>query len=312
MYLLQTPVVTNNNQAMNCSDLAPARDQRPLARRTSALAAHAQALLAAPPGFWHNLVDGASRRQKLLQILDELRAAEEAFYHALADRVGLIIRRQRLERSCWDFLANAREQIKARLGREWSEQWGDLGFSDRSLRIPPDSEGRMRVLARLMEFLRAHPEMEKTSMNVTLAHGTGLSRDFSGMLVEGERVRLGLSASVGKLNRKVIELREALNSLHVDVRARLRASDPRWLFPDSGACEAKGSCEFAAPVAQSELLPVGSSKDGELLALRQRRGNAGKLSESKQEWKKVGPGGAKEQAQGLSIASATAWLLPIS
>jgi hypothetical protein len=309
-------MATNNAAAFSAQTVPGANGFK--IRRTTVLAAHAHAMLSAGPAFWRCLPAHEPQRRALELALADLRMAEDQFYCHLSDRLKLMVLRQRIDRECWDLLATARELLKPILGREWSEEWGRLGFVDGSLRIPSDPGGRVRALKALIEHLGTPTHHGGPDWDALLADMKRLSQEVDGVMMEAGQIRSHLCRAAMKTRKSSTSLELKVNHLRETFQLALRAHDPRWIAHahpheisrTTGGC---GTCEVALPESchgivdgpMARFARSGSSGQPANCHSRRKSSGAGKPT------KKEGEDPHQDPLATLSISAAIAWLVPV-
>jgi hypothetical protein len=284
----------------------------PVALRTAAVAAQAQAMLNGGDIFWQALPDSTAHRKGLMDRLAELHEAEDQFWRALLDRVNLILDRQRLDRDCWDLLTKTRGILREALGREWSPKWQRLGFRDQSLGIPAGSVHRFRMLCAVLEHIHEEP-----SCAPLLSAMEKVSADLAELLFKLDEVRSRLCRAAGRMRLAALALKAAITKSQELLRPKLRARDPRWLtLTSAGACaETCGSDAGTFPAGTPGLDKIADRRGPTRQpALRGGFRSASCLNFSATDREApvtTGPGYPKNDApKTTTISGALAWLLP--
>ena len=126
------------------------------------------------------------------------------------------------------FLYCARDWLKQPLGRQYSPEWGEVGFSNHSLRIPAKIDARI-ALCRAMElYFTAHPARESVPLNITHveagAHHTALQAATTSVNAARTAQRTRRVAR----DAAVAALRKRLSGLLRELKQLLAPDDPRW------------------------------------------------------------------------------------
>jgi hypothetical protein len=203
-----------------------------LPRSMHDLATQAEAMLGAGPAFWADAAPGACTPEPLETAVKVLREAECAFCSALTARIHLMVQRQALDREAWEFIAQSRETLKTALGRQWSERWAPLGFESQSLSVPEPREDRLRLLRRLADYFRSHPEHQPEQSPSMGNRAEELLADLDNVSRQVEECRTELRRAAATRHRAGGKVRQLVKGAQSQLRRTLRKQNPRWLTFD--------------------------------------------------------------------------------
>jgi hypothetical protein len=127
-----------------------------------------------------------------------------------------------------DFATIARDVLKPRLGKKYSQTWDTAGFVG-SLEVSNDPETLLAVLQGLADYLTAHPEHEAESVDATAARAESLATalgDAIGNLNDQAQVVDGLLATQ---EAKFAALIKCIRDLIGELEMMITPLDARWL-----------------------------------------------------------------------------------
>ncbi|MDB6025878.1 MAG: hypothetical protein JWM68_2101 [Verrucomicrobiales bacterium] len=121
----------------------------------------------------------------------------------------------------------ARDILKPRFGRKYSEAWNTVGFVD-SLDVAESVNELIFLLERIVAFFTANPTLEVASQNITAAH---IQVVLDGLKAAGKAVSDQETVVDNLLvvrNEKLDAVRAALRGLFDELNNQLNPLDPRW------------------------------------------------------------------------------------
>ena len=160
--------------------------------------------------------------------LSATETAQNVFGAAVAAKEEATASQADTAKAATAFLYSARDWLKQHLGRQYSAEWGEVGFADHSLQVPPKIDARI-ALCRAMElYFTAHPARESAPLNITHveagAHHAALQTAATSVNAARTIQRTRRVAR----DAAVAALRNRMSGLLRELKQLLAPDDPRW------------------------------------------------------------------------------------
>ena len=215
------------------------------------LLAKAEAMLGPGRVFWEQIKVRSHTREELERAVAATRETEYQFCQALSGRLELLVQRQSLDRSTWDYIARAREHLKIHLGRDFSPAWQALGFSDSLLQTPLYESARTNLLRQMVNHFQKHRPHQSMAIGATAARARRILAQIQLVRSHLDECQRQLRKAVRQRRRAVLQLEKIQRELISEMRQHLRQNDPRWI--SSELIPAAATTPVSAPPGRSRL-----------------------------------------------------------
>lgn len=186
---------------------------------------------------------------------------------AITQRIDAVRAQESTRRDAFEFVMTVRDLMRRRFGTRYSERWGEVGFANSTLKIPPGIDGLLSILDSIERFYVAHVEWEVPDL------ATGAMAADLHIRLRAD-IRAVLAAWSEQRQKKdvresaVAALRLRVQRLYAELKQVMSKDDPRWFefgFNIPGDVKPLSEPEQqAVPVAEtSASISEGSPKPSE-------------------------------------------------
>jgi hypothetical protein len=212
-------------------------------------------LLEATIGLVHN------KEIDIRAVHSALRKANLEHRAAFTARIENTAARSAVDKEVTAFITSARDVLKPKLGARYNEKWGEVGFRNRTLRVPGSLDARRSLLKSLELYFESHPEMEVGDLQLTQIHAgelyTALSDSINALSISQTSQRDKNEAKTDAMKA----VRNKLRNLFQELKQLLDDNDSRW--QEFGF---KIPAELTVPEKPTDLLVVPSIAGSAMLS----------------------------------------------